>query len=132
MAFDLANEERKEAVTNRLAELVIEQDYHLNTGFLSTPFFLHVLAEYGYLDVAYRLLEQESCPSWLYAVTKGATTIWESWNGVSPEGELAYSLNHYSYGAVCNFLLPMWPVFDLSQSSREMSILLLSLGSVVH
>lgn len=104
LAFDLAYEDRKQAIADRLAELVIEQDYHLNTGFLSTPFILHVLAEYGYPDVAFRLLEQETCPSWLYAVTKGATTIWESWNGISPEGDLAYSLNHYSYGAVCNFL----------------------------
>ncbi|MFC4304323.1 family 78 glycoside hydrolase catalytic domain [Cohnella boryungensis] len=104
LAFDLAYEERKQAIADRLAELVVEQDYHLNTGFLSTPFILHVLAEHGYSDVAFRLLEQESSPSWLYAVTKGATTIWESWKGVSPEGELTLSLNHYSYGAVCNFL----------------------------
>ncbi|MED4954806.1 family 78 glycoside hydrolase catalytic domain [Paenibacillus macerans] len=104
LAFDLVNEDRKQAIADRLAELVIAQDYHLNTGFLSTPFILHVLAEHGYPEVAYRLLEQDTCPSWLYAVTQGATTIWESWNGISPEGELAYSLNHYSYGAVCNFL----------------------------
>ncbi|WP_438495751.1 family 78 glycoside hydrolase catalytic domain [Paenibacillus sp. IHBB 3054] len=104
LAFDLANENRKQAIADLLAKLVIEKDYHLNTGFLSTPSILQVLAEYGYSDVAFRLLEQETCPSWLYAVTKGATTIWESWNGISPEGELAYSLNHYSYGAVCNFL----------------------------
>ncbi|WP_239616544.1 family 78 glycoside hydrolase catalytic domain [Cohnella mopanensis] len=104
LAFDLVHEEQKQAIADRLAELVMEKDYHLNTGFLSTPFILHVLADYGHADVAFRLLEQQSCPSWLYAVTKGATTIWESWDGVTPEGDLSNSLNHYSYGAVCNFL----------------------------
>jgi len=117
LAFGLADEDKKQAVADRLAQLVAEQDYHLNTGFLSTPFILQVLADHGYADTAFRLLEQETCPSWLYAVTKGATTIWESWRGVKPNGELSGSLNHYSYGAVCNFLFsgiagirPVWDV----------------------
>src|SRR5690606_5163170 len=58
----------------------------------------------GYTDIAFRLLEQDTCPSWLYAVRKGATTIWEKWVGVTPDGELSGSLNHYAYGAVCDFL----------------------------
>jgi len=104
LAFDLAYDDKKQAVADRLAELVKQNDYHLNTGFLSTPFILHVLADYGYSDVAFKLLEQTTFPSWLYAVTKGATTIWESWNGISPDGELFGSFNHYAYGAVCDFL----------------------------
>jgi len=104
LAFGLAEEEKKQAVADRLAKMVIEQDYRLNTGFLSTPFILHALADSGYEEIAYRLLEQESCPSWLYAVRMGATTIWESWRGIKPDGELAGSLNHYSYGAACDFL----------------------------
>jgi len=115
LAFGLANEDKKQAVADRLAQLVVEQDYHLNTGFLSTPFILQVLADHGYADAAFRLLEQETCPSWLFAVCKGATTIWESWRGISPDGELSGSLNHYSYGAVCDFLFggiagirPVW------------------------
>ncbi len=104
LAFNLADEGKKKAVADRLAELVKEKDYHLNTGFLSTPFILHVLVENGYKDIAFKLLEQTSCPSWLYAVTKGATTIWESWKGITPEGDVSGSLNHYSYGAVCDFL----------------------------
>ncbi|MBB6637148.1 glycoside hydrolase family 78 protein [Cohnella thailandensis] len=104
LAFDLAEEEKKQAVADRLAQMVIEQEYRLNTGFLSTPFILHALADSGYEEIAYRLLEQESCPSWLYAVRMGATTIWESWRGIKPDGELAGSLNHYSYGAACDFL----------------------------
>ena len=104
LAFELAEEDKKQAVADRLAELVKEKDYHLNTGFLSTPFILHVLADHGYTDIAFRLLEQDTCPSWLYAVRKGATTIWEKWVGVTPDGELSGSLNHYAYGAVCDFL----------------------------
>lgn len=115
LAFDLAYGGKRQAVSDRLAQMVIENEYHLNTGFLSTPFILQVLADHGYGDIAFRLLEQETFPSWLYAVTKGATTIWESWRGVTPEGELSGSLNHYSYGAVCDFLFsgvagirPVW------------------------
>lgn len=115
LAFGLANENKKQAVADRLARLVAEQNDHLNTGFLSTPFILQVLADHGYADVAFRVLEQESCPSWLFAVSKGATTIWESWRGISPDGEISGSLNHYSYGAVCDFLFagiagirPVW------------------------
>lgn len=115
LAFGLAEENKKQAVADRLAQLVVEQDYHLNTGFLSTPFLLQALADYGHSDIAFRLLEQDTCPSWLYAVTQGATTIWESWRGISAEGERSGSFNHYSYGAVCDFLFagiagirPVW------------------------
>jgi len=115
LAFGLAEEQKQQAVADRLAQLVREQDYHLNTGFLSTPFLLQVLADHGYIDIAFRVLEQETCPSWLFAVGKGATTIWESWRGISPDGELSGSLNHYAYGAVCDFLFsnvagirPVW------------------------
>lgn len=104
LAFNLASEEKKQPVARVLSDLARQKDYHLNTGFLSTPFILPVLAEHGYPDTAYRLLEQDTCPSWLYAVTKGATTIWESWNGITPDGNTSGSLNHYSYGAVCDFL----------------------------
>jgi alpha-L-rhamnosidase len=115
LAFDLAEDDKKQAVADSLAQLVTEQDFHLNTGFLSTPFILQVLADYGHAEIAFKLLEQQSCPSWLYAVSKGATTIWESWRGMKEDGELSGSLNHYSYGAVCDFLFagiagirPVW------------------------
>lgn len=115
LAFGLADQDKKQAVADKLAQMVVEQDDHLNTGFLSTPFLLQALADHGYADIAFRLLEQDTCPSWLFAVTKGATTIWESWRGITPDGELSGSLNHYSYGAVCDFLFsgiagirPVW------------------------
>ena len=115
LAFGLADKQKEQAVADRLAEMVVEQNYHLNTGFLSTPFILHVLADHGYSEIAFRLLEQTSDPSWLYAVSHGATTIWESWRGIKPDGERTGSLNHYSYGAVSDFLFtgiagirPLW------------------------
>lgn len=104
ISFDLLNEEEKEQAAADLNELVVKNGYHLNTGFLSTPSLCPVLAQYGYVETAYRLLLQDTMPSWLYAVKKGATTIWETWDGINEKGEVKASLNHYSYGAVCGWL----------------------------
>ena len=84
--------------------MVVDNGYHLNTGFLSTPFLCGVLAQYGYTDTAYRLLLQPEAPGWLYEVNKGANTVWETWTGIDAEGKPHESLNHYSYGAVCGWL----------------------------
>ncbi|WP_027204079.1 family 78 glycoside hydrolase catalytic domain [Butyrivibrio fibrisolvens] len=105
LAFCLLPEKEAVEAANDLNELVVKNDYHLNTGFLSTPFLCSVLTDYGYVDTAYRLLLQKSYPSWLYAVEKGATTIWETWDGVREDGTVHDSLNHYSYGAVSGWLL---------------------------
>ena len=105
LAFCLLPEKEAVEAAKDLNELVVKNDYHLNTGFLSTPFLCSVLADYGYADTAYRLLLQKSYPSWLYAVEKGATTIWETWDGVREDGTVHDSLNHYSYGAVSGWLL---------------------------
>ena len=105
LAFSLLPEKEAKAAAADLNDLVIKNDYHLNTGFLSTPYLCQVLAEYGYTDTAYRLLLQKSYPSWLYAVEKGATTIWETWDGIREDGTVHDSLNHYSYGAVSGWLL---------------------------
>jgi alpha-L-rhamnosidase len=91
-------------VAERLVELVRKADTHLGTGFLATPYLLPVLADTGHLDVAYELLLQDSEPGWLTMVDRGATTVWERWNGVSAEGVPHESLNHYSKGAVISFL----------------------------
>jgi len=116
LAFDLAEPAVRPAVAKKLADLVKTQNNHLNTGFLSTPFILSVLAENGYADTAYQLLEQTDSPSWLYAVTHGATTVWESWTAITDEGDPRGSLNHYSYGAVATFLFAyvtgLQPVFE--------------------
>ena len=97
VALGLLDGEAKEKTTDRLAELVVRRKYHIGTGFLSTPFVLWVLSEGGYDDLAYRLLENEEYPSWLYEVKQGATTVWENWDGIA-------SHNHYSNGAVCSWI----------------------------
>ncbi|MCC6094943.1 MAG: alpha-L-rhamnosidase, partial [Eubacterium sp.] len=101
LAFDLADDKKTEKVAARLAEEVRKAGMKLNTGFLSTPFLLFQLVRYGYKKEAFTVLEQTEAPSWLHAVTLGATTILESWNGMD---EHMASYNHYSYGAVCDFL----------------------------
>jgi alpha-L-rhamnosidase len=88
----------------RLVALVREAGNHLNTGFLATPFLLPVLADHGHLDVAFELLFQDTPPSWLTMVERGATTIWEDWEGIDADGHPHASLNHYSKGAVVSFL----------------------------
>ena len=100
----LADASEKQRLAQHLNKLVVENGYHLNTGFLSTPYICQVLADNGYLDTAYRLLEQEEMPGWLYSVKKGATIIWEKWDGVKEDGSLDSSQNHYSYGAIVGWL----------------------------
>ncbi len=104
IAFGLLDGEENQRAADQLNELVIQNGFHLNTGFLSTPDLCRVLSDYGHVDTAYRLLLQEDCPGWLYAVKKGATTIWETWDGIRPDGTVHDSLNHYSYGAVSGWL----------------------------
>ena len=104
LAFDLLPEGLRQPAADRLARLVRKNGNHIGTGFLSTTFLCHMLSRYGHLDVAYDLLNQKTSPSWLYAVTKGATSIWESWDGIKEDGTPSLSLNHYSYGAVGSWL----------------------------
>lgn len=102
--FGLVPENSLGACSRELVRLVERNDFHLATGFVGTPYILEVLATNGYPDIAYRLLEQETSPSWLFPVKNGATTIWERWNGWSPEkgfeDKSMNSFNHYAYGAV--------------------------------
>ena len=105
VAFGLLEGKENQAAADRLNELVINNGCHLNTGFLSTPDLCRVLAEYGHTDTAYRLLLQDECPGWLYAVRRGATTIWETWDGIRPDGTVHDSLNHYAYGAISGWLI---------------------------
>jgi alpha-L-rhamnosidase len=102
LAFDLVPTELRARTADRLVQLIRARDTHLDTGFLATPLLLPVLADTGHEDVAYDLLYQDTEPSWLHMIDEGATTIWESWNGV--EGGGVGSLNHYSKGAVISFL----------------------------
>ena len=104
IAFAMLGEDESKTAAATLNQMVIENGYHLNTGFLSTPFLCDVLAKYGYVDTAYKLLLQPDAPGWLYEVGKGATTVWETWTGIDENGKPHESLNHYSYGAICGWL----------------------------
>jgi alpha-L-rhamnosidase len=97
---------RAQAV-ERLVENIKRYGNHITTGFLGTSYICNVLTEYGRSDMAYKLLLQETCPSWIYSVKKGATTIWERWNSIQPDGSIMEgmnSFNHYSYGAIGDWL----------------------------
>ncbi len=84
--FDLLPPAMRPQAALRLVENVHEYDNHITTGFLGTPHLCRVLTRFGYVDVAYALLMQKTYPSWLYPVTMGATTIWERWDGIRPDG----------------------------------------------
>ncbi|MFC8519369.1 family 78 glycoside hydrolase catalytic domain [Streptomyces sp. NPDC057257] len=104
LSLGLVPDELREAAAARLVELIRAAGTHLTTGFLATGDLLPVLADTGYPDVAYELLLQRTAPSWLYMLDRGATTIWEDWEGVDDTGTAHDSLNHYSKGAVVRFL----------------------------
>ncbi|MBR2651087.1 MAG: family 78 glycoside hydrolase catalytic domain, partial [Clostridia bacterium] len=108
LAFDLVSEEQRTVVSRALAELIEKSDMHLQTGFVGTPLLCHTLSECGYSEYAYTLLFNNDFPSWLYEVDMGATTIWERWNSVLPDGRISdtgmNSLNHYTYGSIVQWM----------------------------
>jgi alpha-L-rhamnosidase len=108
LQFDMLPEELRTKAAARLAENVKSYNNHLTTGFLGTPYLCHVLSRFGYTDIAYKLLLQESYPSWLYPVKMGATTIWERWDGQKPDSTFQTptmnSFNHYAYGAIGDWM----------------------------
>jgi alpha-L-rhamnosidase len=104
LSFGLVPDDMRDAAAARLVELIRSADTHLGTGFLSTTDLLPVLADTGRADVAYELLFQRTAPSWLNMIDRGATTIWEDWEGIDESGAARESLNHYSKGAVIRFL----------------------------
>jgi alpha-L-rhamnosidase len=107
--FGLLPEAVRATAARELVRNIESRNWHLATGFVGTPYLLHVLEAHGHLDVAYRLLEQETYPSWLFPVKNGATTIWERWDGWTPEKGFQdkgmNSFNHYAYGAVGDWLV---------------------------
>lgn len=108
LKFHLLEDKDVPRAVQELVKLLEESNYHLTTGFVGTPYLCHVLSENGRTDLAYKLLLQRDCPSWLYPITKGATTIWEHWDGIREDGSLwdeqMNSFNHYSYGAIGDWL----------------------------
>lgn len=108
MALQFELTDKPQAVADSLAALIHKQGDMIQTGFVGTPYILHVLSRYGYTELAYTLLLRKDYPSWLYPVSKGATTIWEHWDGIKPNGDIwpakMNSFNHYAYGAVGDWM----------------------------
>ena len=108
IVFGLLDAKQTELAGERLAQLVAEGGYRIGTGFAGTPYINDALTVTGHLDDAYRLLLQRETPSWLYAVTMGATTIWERWDSMLPDGSInpgkMTSFNHYALGAVADWI----------------------------
>lgn len=103
LAFGLLEEEQSEYAQRRLLRALERYGWRLGTGFLSTPMILDVLTQVD-VEAAYRLLENEQMPGWLFMPKNGATTVWEAWEGTATENGGIASLNHYSKGAVCRWL----------------------------
>ncbi len=108
LQFDMLPENLRLQAADRLVSNIRRYDNHLTTGFLGTPYLCHVLSRFGHADVAYRILLQDTYPSWLYPVKMGATTIWERWDGIKPDGSFEdasmNSYNHYAYGAIGDWM----------------------------
>ena len=106
--FGLVEGADRVAAGRRLAELVRDAGHRIGTGFAGTPLLCDALCDVGEVETAYRLLLQTEAPSWLYPVVHGATTIWERWDGIRPDGSRnpgeMNSFNHYALGAVADWL----------------------------
>lgn len=104
--FHLARDEK--AVAEQLAGLIHACGEHLETGFVGTPYLLHALSDHGHAKLAWTLLLRTAYPSWLYSVERGATTIWEHWDGIMEDGSFwskdMNSFNHYAYGSVMDWV----------------------------
>ena len=120
LAFGLLPEAQRAETAARLAADV-KKFGHLTTGFLGTPVLCQSLSDYGYLDEAYMLLNRKEYPSWLYPVTKGATTIWERWDGIKPDGSFQdagmNSFNHYAYGAIGEWMYRVVAGIEIDEST---------------
>ncbi|QSB12868.1 glycoside hydrolase family 78 protein [Natronosporangium hydrolyticum] len=108
LVWDLMPQALRARAGARLADLVRRAGFRISTGFVGTPLVADALTDTGHVDVAYRLLAQTGCPSWLYPVTMGATTVWERWDSMLPDGSInpgeMTSFNHYALGAVADWL----------------------------
>lgn len=108
LQFKLLDTENITRAIGYLTEDIKKREFHLSTGFLGTPYLCHVLSQNGYNDYAYTLLLQRTYPSWLYPITRGATTIWERWDGIKPDSSFQdpemNSFNHYAYGAIGDWI----------------------------
>lgn len=107
--FGLTPEEYRQQTVKELLGLLEKENGHLVTGFVGTPYFTHALSGNGCLKEAYELLLKDDYPSWLYQVRQGATTVWEHWDGIRPDGSMwsadMNSFNHYAYGSIGEWMV---------------------------
>lgn len=108
LEFDMLPANLRQQAADRLVKNIKLYNYHLTTGFLGTPYLCDVLSKFNHADVAYKLLLQDTYPSWLYPIKAGATTIWERWDGIRTDGSFEEasmnSYNHYAYGAIGDWM----------------------------
>ncbi|QGI71289.1 probable alfa-L-rhamnosidase [Fusarium fujikuroi] len=108
ICLDLLDPAQRVRAGDRLVELVRKNEFKVSTGFAATPFLCEALASTGHIQVAYAMLLEKGCPSWLYPVTMGATTVWERWDSMLPDGSInpgeMTSFNHYAFGAIAKFM----------------------------
>ncbi len=106
--FGLLEPAEEARATQRLVDDIARHDGHLTTGFLGTPELTTALSTHGRFEAAYKLLLQKGYPSWLYPITRGATTMWERWDGIKPDGSFEEvsmnSFNHYAFGAIGDWM----------------------------
>jgi alpha-L-rhamnosidase len=129
LAFDLVPKDKEAMAAERFVK-DIRKFAHITTGFVGTPLVCHVLTKYGYHQEAFQLLTRKEYPSWLYPVTKGATTIWERWDGIRPDGsfntkgafeadsdeDMMNSFNHYAYGAIGDWMYKVVAGINLDEN----------------
>lgn len=108
ICFDLLSTSQRPGAGERLAHIVRAAEFKIGTGFAGTPYVCEALAQTGHEQVAYAMLLNQVCPSWLYPISMGATTTWERWDSMLPDGSInpgeMTSFNHYAFGAVATFL----------------------------
>lgn len=102
LAFDLTPKECRSTVVKKLNDYLVNNDYHITTGYMATPFLLGILCDYKYKDTVWRIINQTEYPSWRYLIQTGATTMTENWEGISTKDPYA-SMNHYGFGSVSRF-----------------------------
>ena len=108
ICFDLLPKDQNRVAGHRLATIMKRNRFKIGTGFAGTPFLCEALARTGHADVAYAVLLCQECPSWLYTVLSGGTTLWERWDSMLPDGKVnpgeMTSFNHYCFGSVVTFM----------------------------
>lgn len=120
LKFNIVEESFRKQLARNLVKLINKNSGHLDTGFLGTPLITHALSDNGFSNEAYKLLLKEDYPSWIYPIHKGATTIWEHWDGLKPDGTMwsadMNSFNHYAYGSIGEWMYKNIGGLDLDKS----------------